>query len=192
MKDNFDLYSWNNKRRLSELRINEDEEDQFASEFDNFADTLAGEIKDELEDKEEKINEIAGVVGIIGYILLSNAVANMLSKMAKKLSAKYEWGKGEAAAKKIYDFTHKNEEALKAPIRRVVGMFTKDDKKKKMISDILYAIIILLMAGQAGGDAVEYIKKTGYIKGGLYGLKAAVKGTEVAQILKGVVSDAVS
>ena len=36
MKDNFDLYSWNNKRRLSELRINEDEENQFASEFDNF------------------------------------------------------------------------------------------------------------------------------------------------------------
>ena len=192
MKDNFDLYSWNNKRRLSELRINEDEEDQFSSEFDNFADTLAGEIKDELADKEEKINEIAGVVGILGYILLSNAVANMLSKMAKKLSAKYKWGKGEAAAKKIYDFTHKNEEAFKAPIRRVVGMFTKDDKKKKMISDILYAIMILLMAGQAGGDAVEYIKKTGYIKGGLYGLKAAVKGTEVAQILKGVVSDALS
>ena len=52
--------------------------------------------------------------------------------------------------------------------------------------------MILLMAGQAGGDAVGYIKKAGYIKGGLYGLKAAVKGTEVAQILKGVVSDAVS
>jgi hypothetical protein len=192
MKDNFDLYSWNNKRRLSELRINEDEEDQFASEFDNFADTLAGEIKDELEDKEEKINEIAGVVGIIGYILLSNAVANMLSKMAKKLSVKYKWGKGEAAAKKIYDFTHKNEEAFKAPIRRVVSIFTKDDKKKKMISDILYAIMILLMAGQAGGNAVGYIKKAGYIKGGLYSLKAAVKGTEVAQILKNVVADAVS
>lgn len=72
MKDNFDLYSWNNKRRLSELRINEDEENQFASEFDNFADDLAGEIKNELKDKEEEINEVAGVVGIIGYILLSN------------------------------------------------------------------------------------------------------------------------
>ena len=29
-----------------------------------------------------------------------------------------------------------------------------------MISDILYAIVILLMAGQAGGDAVGYIKKS--------------------------------
>ena len=161
MKDNFDLYSWNNKRRLSELRINEDEENQFASEFDNFADDLAGEIKDELKDKEEEINEVAGVVGIIGYILLSNTVANMLSKMAKNSQLNINGGRVKQAAKKIYDFTHKNEEAFKAPIRRVVSIFTKDDKKKKMISDILYAIMILLMAGQAGGEAVNYIKKTG-------------------------------
>ena len=87
----------------------------------------------------------------------------MLSKFAKKQCAKRDWGKGEEAAKKIYDFTHKNEVAFKAPIKRVVGMFTKDDKKKKIISDVLYAIMILLMAGQAGGDAVAYIKKTGYL-----------------------------
>ena len=185
--DNFDL-----KKYLAEGRLFEDEEDQFASEFDNFADDLAGEIKDELEDNKDKINEIATAVGILGYILLSNTVANMLSKFAKKQFAKRDWGKGEAAAKKIYNFTHKNEEAFKAPIRRVVGMFTKDDKKKKMISDILYAIVILMMAGQAGGDAVNYIKKTGYLKGGLYGLKSLVKGKEVSNIIKGVVQDAIS
>ena len=39
-----------------------------------------------------------------------------------------------------------------------------------------------------GGD-VDYIKKTEYLKGGLYGLKSLVKGTEVAVILKGVVQD---
>ena len=180
-------------------KLNEDEEDQFAAELDGFADQLAAEIKDELEDHKEEIqksdkdlNEIVGVVGILGYILLSNTVANMLSKFAKKQFAKRDFGKGEAAAKKIYDFTHKNEEAFKAPIKRIVGIFTKNEKKKKMISDILYAIVILLMAGQAGGNAVGYIKKAGYLKGGLYGLKAAVKGTEVATILKGVVADAVS
>ena len=72
--------------------------------------------------EKDEINEIAGVVGIIGYILLSNTLANMLSKIAKRLSVKYQWGTGEAAAKKIYDFTHKNEEAFKAPIKRVVGL----------------------------------------------------------------------
>ena len=184
---------------LSEGRLFEDEEDQFGDELDAFADDLADEIKDELEDHKEDIqksdkelNEVVGVVGIIGYILLSNTIANMLSKFAKKQFAKRDFGKGEAAAKKIYDFTHKNEEAFKAPIRRIVGIFTKDVKKKKMISDILFAIVVLAMAGQAGGEAVSYLKKAGYLKGGLYGLKAAVKGTEVSNIIKSVVQDAVS
>ena len=192
--DNFDL-----KKYLAEGRLFESEEDQFGAELDAFADQLAGEIKDELEDHKEDIqksdkelNEIAGVVGIIGYILLSNTVANMLSKFAKKQFAKRNFGNGEAAAKKIYDFTHKNEEAFKAPIKRIVSLFTKDAKKQKMISDILFAIVVLIMAGQAGGNAVSYIKKAGYLKGGLYGLKAAIKGTEVSNIIKGVVQDAVS
>tara|TARA_R110002153_G_scaffold16_2_gene111 strand:+ start:274 stop:834 length:561 start_codon:yes stop_codon:yes gene_type:complete len=180
------------KKYLAEGRLFEDEKDQFENELDIFSNQLAAEIKDELKDNKDKINEVATVVGILGYILLSNTVANMLSKFAKKQFAKRDWGKGEEAAKKIYDFTHKNEEAFKAPIKRVVGMFTKDDKKKKMISDVLYAIMILLMAGQAGGNAISYIKNTGYLKGGLYGLKSLVKGTEVAQILKGVVQDAVT
>ncbi len=187
------------KKYLAEGRLFESEEDQFGAELDSFADQLAGEIKDELEDHKEdiqksdkEVNEIVGVVGIIGYILLSNTVANMLSKFAKKQFAKRDWGKGEAAAKKIYDFTHKNEEAFKAPIKRIVSLFTKDAKKQKTISDILFAIVVLAMAGQAGGEAVGYIKKAGYLKGGLYGLKAAIKGTEVSNIIKNVVQDAVS
>jgi len=192
------------KKYLAEGRLFEDEEkkfqlEKFGSELDAFADNLADEIKDELDDHKEdiqksdkEVNEIVGVVGIIGYILLSNTVANMLSKFAKKQFAKRDWGKGEAAAKKIYDFTHKNEEAFKAPIKRIVSLFTKDAKKQKMISDILFAIVVLAMAGQAGGNAVGYIKKAGYLKAGLYGLKAAIKGTEVSNIIKNVVQDAVS
>tara|TARA_R110000823_G_scaffold235212_1_gene361280 strand:- start:445 stop:1005 length:561 start_codon:yes stop_codon:yes gene_type:complete len=185
--DNFNL-----KKYLAEGKLFENAEDQFEDDLAKIGNALADEIKDELEDHKDELNEVAGVVGIIGYILLSNTVANMLSKLAKNLSTKYKWGKGEEAAKKIENFTHKNEEAFKAPIRRIVGMFTKDEKKKNMISDILYAIVILLMAGQAGGNAVSYIKKAGYIKGGLYGLKAAVKGGEVATILKNVVQTAVA
>ncbi len=165
--DNFDL-----RKYLAEGKLFESEEDQFGAELDAFADDLAAEIKDELDDHKEDIqksdkelNEIVGITGIIGYILLSNTVANMLSKFAKKQFAKRDFGKGEAAAKKIYDFTHKNEEAFKAPIRRIVGLFTKNEKKKKMISDILFAIVVLAMAGQAGGEAVNAIKKAGYLKG---------------------------
>ena len=192
--DTFDL-----KKYLAEGRLFESEEDQFGAELDAFADDLADEIKDELEDHKEdiqksdkEVNEVALTVSIIGYILLSNTIANMLSKFAQKQFAKRDWGKGEAAAKKIYDFTHKNEEAFKAPIKRIVSLFTKDAKKQKMISDILFAVIIFLMAGQAGGEAVSYIKKASYLKGGIYSLKAAIKGVEVNTLLKGAVEDAVS
>jgi|TARA_B110000285_G_scaffold35177_1_gene37709 hypothetical protein len=180
------------KKYLSEGRLYEEDEDQFENDLAIAGNKLADEIEDELENKDVEINEIATVVGILGYVLLSNTVANMLAGLSKKLFKKYNFGKGEAAAKKLYDFTHKNEEAFKAPIKRVVGIFTKNEKYKKIISDILYALLILLMAGQAGGNAVDYIKKTGYLKGGLYGLKSLVKGTEVAVILKGVVQDALS
>ena len=192
--NNFDYKSYlkNNYLLQEELKDNGPEEKAFDNEFDALGAQLAGAIKNELGDKAKKLDEVAGIVGIIGYILLSNTVANMLAKFVQKISKKYNWGKGEEAAKNIYKWTHDNEKAFKAPIRRIVGIFTKDEKKKKMISDILYAVVILLMAGQAGGNAVSYIKKAGYLKGGLYGLKAAVKGGEVATILKGVAQDAVT
>ena len=168
------------------------EEAEFDVEFDSLGDELAGAIKGELEDHKDELNEVVGVVGILGYILLSNTVANMLSKFAKKQFAKRDWGKGEEAAKKIEKWTHNNEVAFKAPIKRVVGIFTKNEKWKVIISDVLYAIVILLMAGQAGGDAVGYLKKASYLKGGLYSIKALVKGGEVSTIIKGAVTDAIS
>lgn len=189
--DTFDYKSYlkNNYLLQEELKDNGPEEKAFDNEFDALGAQLAGAIKNELGDKAKKLDEVAGIVGIIGYILLSNTVANMLAKFVQKISKKYNWGKGEEAAKNIYKWTHDNEKAFKAPIRRIVGLFTKDEKKKDQISSILYAVVILMMAGQAGGNAVDYVKKASYLKGGLYGLKSAVKGKEVHTIFKDVIAD---
>ena len=189
--DTFDYkaYLKNNPLLQEELEDNGSEEKAFDNEFDALGAQLATAIKGELKGKEEKLDEVAGVVGIIGYILLSNTVANMLAKFAQKMSKKYNWGKGEEAAKNIYKWTHDNEKAFKAPIKRIVGLFTKDEKRKTQIASILYAVVILLMAGQAGGDAASYLKKASYLKGGLYGLKSAVKGKEVHAIFKDVIAD---
>ena len=189
--NNFDYKSYlkNNYLLQEELKDNGPEEKAFDNEFDALGARLAGAIKNELGDKAKKLDEVAGIVGIIGYILLSNTVANMLAKFVQKISKKYNWGKGEEAAKNIYKWTHDNEKAFKAPIRRIVGLFTKDEKKKDQISSILYAVVILMMAGQAGGNAVDYVKKASYLKGGLYGLKSAVKGKEVHTIFKDVIAD---
>lgn len=189
--NNFDYKSYlkNNYLLQEELKDNGPEEKAFDNEFDALGSQLAGAIKNELGDKAKKLDEVAGIVGIIGYILLSNTVANMLAKFVQKISKKYNWGKGEEAAKNIYKWTHDNEKAFQAPIRRIVSLFTKDKKRQDQVASILYAVVILMMAGQAGGNAVGYVKKASYIKGGLYGLKSAVKGKEVHTIFKDVIAD---
>jgi len=45
------------------------------------------------------------------------------------------------------------------------------------------------MAGQSGGEAASYLKKASWLKGGLYGIKSAVKGKEVHTIFKDVIAD---
>jgi hypothetical protein len=40
------------------------------TEFEDFSDELAGAVEDELEKHEKELNEAAGIVGIIGYILV--------------------------------------------------------------------------------------------------------------------------
>jgi len=189
--NNFDYkkYVYNNPLLKEELKDNGPEEKAFDTEFDALGDQLANAIEDELEGKAKKLDEVAGIVGILGYILLSNTVANMLAKFAQKISKKYDWGKGQEAAKNIYKWTHDNEKAFQAPIRRVVALFTKDPKKQDQIASVLYAIVILLMAGQAGGNAASYLKKSSYLKGGLYSLKSLIKGKEVHTIFKDVLSD---
>ena len=43
------------------------------------------------------------------------------------------------------------------------------------------------MAGQAGGNAASFLGKSKWLEGGLYGLKTAIKGTEVGVIIKNVI-----
>ena len=191
--DTFDYkkYVYNNPL-LKELKDNGPEEKEFDAEFDALGAELAGAVKDELGDKAKKIDEVAGIVGILGYILLSNTVANMLAKFAQRMAKKYDWGKGEEAAKNIYKWTHDNEKAFQAPIRRVVSLFTKDKKRQDQVAKVLYAIMILLMAGQAGGNAASYLRKASWLKGGLYTLKTAIKGKEVHTIFKDVIGDLIA
>ena len=71
--DNFDYkaYLKNNPLLQEEVQDNGPEEKAFDAEFDALGDQLSAAIKDELKGKEEKLDEVAGVVGILGYILLS-------------------------------------------------------------------------------------------------------------------------
>ena len=167
------------------LKVDEPFMDDFGAQIAKAVDSELKQHKDELE----QLDEAAGIVGIVGYILLSNTVANMLAKMSKYLAKKFNSPKMMKSAEWWEHFTHTNEEAFMAPIKRVVSFFVKDAAKQKAITKVLYAIVIFAMAGSAGGEAVQYLKKTKWAMGAGYTAKALIKGIEVSNLLKHAVED---
>lgn len=172
--------SWDDVMDVSEGKVEE-------NEMDSLGDELAKAIEDTLEDKQDELNEVVDPISILSYILAGTTLTNILAKWVGKLAKKYNFGKGEAAAKKIYDFTHKLEGDFKKPIERVVGLFSKDPKTKKVITDSLFALLILSLGVQAGGGAVESISKGNVTSGTISSLKAALKGKDLSALIKDIV-----
>ena len=81
--------------KLYSILFEKEEESTVEPGMDAMASKLAQAIEKELESNKDAlvtpakdVNESA-IIGILGYILLSNTVANMLSKMFKWLAKKY-------------------------------------------------------------------------------------------------------
>lgn len=163
------------------LEINENE---LASLGDELADLIKIEIGDEAE-----IKEIIDPVTILSTVLASTTLINIISKYVGKIFKKYNFEKGEKGAKMIYDFTHKLENDFKKPIQRVVGLFTKDEKVKSKVTDGLYALMILSLGLHAGGGAIQSLDKGNIASGSISSLKAALKGKDLATLLKSIVSN---
>ena len=156
------------------------------NEMDQLGDELADAIEDKLEDKKDELNEIVDPISVLSTVLAGTTLTNILAKYAGKLFKKYNFGKGEEAAKKIYDFTHKLEGDFKKPIERVIGLFTKDVKTKKIITDSLYALLILALGVKAGGGALQSLSKGNVSAGTVSGLKAALKGKDLSTLIKDI------
>jgi len=162
-------------------KVNENEIDALAKE-------LANAVEDKLEDKKDDINEAVDPISILSYVLAGTTLTNIIAKYVGKLFKKYNFGKGEAAAKKIYDFTLKLEGDFKKPIGRVVGLFTKDEKAKTMVTDGLFALLLLGLGAKAGTEAFSAVRKSNLISGGVSGLKAALKGKDLATLIQDTIS----
>jgi len=167
--------------KKSKKKVNENEIDALAKE-------LANAVEDKLEDKKDDINEAVDPISILSYVLAGTTLTNIIAKYVGKLFKKYNFGKGEAAAKKIYDFTHKLEGDFKKPIGRVVGLFTKDAKTKTLVTDGLFALLLLGLGAKAGTEAFSAVRKSNLISGGISGLKAALKGKDLATLIQDTIS----
>ncbi len=158
----------------------------YENEMDALGDELADAIEDTLKDKKDKLNEIVDPITVLSTVLAGTTLTNILAKYASRLFKKYNFGKGEEAAKKIYNFTHKLEGDFKKPIERVIGLFTKDAKIKKIVTDSLYALLILSLGVKAGGGAVQSLSKGNIASGTISGLKAALKGKDLSTLIKDI------
>ena len=152
------------------------------------ADSLDDAIEGELE-KQEELNEVLDPASLLSYLLASTTVVNILSKQAMKIAKKYNWGKGEEAARNIYKFTHELEEKFKSPIRFIVSKFTKNEQRVRLITNSLFVLFLGYLAYHAGGDALKYLKKAKLSSGGIAGLKAALKGKDIISTTKDIITD---
>jgi hypothetical protein len=191
--DNFDF-----KAYISDNPLLKEEEEadinssQLGSDISTLANSLDDAIEDQLEKSEEEegdINEALDPASLLSYILASNTVVNILSNQAMKIAKKYEWGKGEEAARNIYKFTHELEEKFKSPIRFIVSKFTKDSQKVKTITNSLFVLFLGYLAFHAGGSALKYLKQAKLSAGGIAGLKAALKGKDIMATAQDIIND---
>jgi hypothetical protein len=170
-----------------ELKVDEPFMDDFGAQIAKAVESELEQHKDELD----QVDEAIGALSVVGYVLLSNTVASMLAKMSKYLAKKFNSPKMVKSAEWWEEFTHKNEEAFMTPIKRVVSLFVKDPAKQKAITKVLYSIVIFSMAGQAGQEAVGYLKKTEWAAAAGYSAKALIKGKEVSDLIQHAVADLV-
>jgi hypothetical protein len=164
---------------VSEIQL----ESKLGDEFADIGDELAQELTDELENQEQ-VNEV--VLSIVAYVMLSNGIMGLLSKLVKRISKKYDFGKGQAAAEKIENFVKANDKRFMFPIRKAVGLFTKDEKQINKVTHILFALVVLLMAFNAGIEVFDLIKDSEFMQSSVNSLRTAVGGTKVHALARTV------
>lgn len=156
---------------------------------------LADEMESLLSKKNKELEESDIVVtaeGILSTVLASTTFINIISGWVGSFMKKRNFKKGAKGADKIYDFTHKLESLFKYPIKLIVGRFTKDKKVIAIVTDSIYALLILTLGVRAGGAALEAASLKNAGAGAVKSLKAALKGKDLATLIKDIASVAKS
>jgi hypothetical protein len=178
--DNFDLKKFLVENKLTYNSIEEatDEETAFDIEFMKAANDIAKALEKEIDTKEPEQLEEAVITATIAAILTANSIVGFISKYSAKLFKLLNWKKGEDLAEKIHHWAHDNEKAFQAPIRRVLGLFIKDQKTLDLTTKAVYAIVVGSMAAQYGAEALDKLNNTDWFQGSLSALKTVAKGEE--------------
>lgn len=153
-----------------------------SSDFVKIADDLADKLEFELEDAVSIQEELA--LSILGYVLVSNGIMGLLGKLVNRISKKYDFGNGQVAAEKIENFVKANDKRFMFPIRKAVGLFTQDKKQINKVTHILFGLVVLFMALNAGSEVFDLIKNSEFMKSSVNSIRTAVGSLKVHALVK--------
>ena len=154
---------------------------------------LAAQIKAVLdkEMKDGELNEFIDPVSILGYLLASNTILDILGKYTAKVLRKMNLNKAADKAQAVHDWAHHNEKAMVAVIAQVISPFVKDKGKRDNIAKGLFIAILAALGIQAGIGALNAIRGANVGTAALSLTKGALKGRDIANVGKEILASLV-
>ena len=154
---------------------------------------LAAQIKAVLdkEMKDGELNEFIDPVSILGYLLASNTILDILGKYTAKVLRKMNLNKAADKAQAVHDWAHHNEKAMVAVIAQVISPFVKDKSKRDNIAKGLFIAILAALGIQAGVGALNAIRGANVGTAALSLTKSALKGRDIANVGKEILASLV-
>ena len=153
----------------------------FESDEQQLANLFKKEIEAELED-DGQLNEAFTAVALLGWALASNTVLDLLGKYGARAAKKMGLEKTADKLDAIHQWAHGNEKNIVNVLAGVISPFIKDENKRQMVAKGLFIAILAGLGTAAGVGAYKSIKAAKLSSAGVSGLKAALKGRDIANI----------
>ena len=151
---------------------------------------LAAQIKAALdkEMKDGELNELLDPASLLGWLLASNTIINILGKYTAKILKKYGFEKAADKAGAIHNWAHENEKSLINVIATVIKPFVKEEAKRKTIAKGLFIALLASLGVKAGIGALDAIRGADVGTAALSMTKSALKGRDIAVVGKEILS----
>ena len=170
------------------------ESDNTVSSFENLHESdetvLGQELKAVLSKEMEngELNESVTAVGILGWLLASNTVLDILGKYTAKILRKINLDKVANKADAVHKWAHNNEKAMVGVISQVISPFIKDPAKRENIAKGLFIAILAALGIKASIGAVNAIRGANVGTAALSLTKGALKGRDITNVGKEILA----
>ena len=151
---------------------------------------LAAQLKSVLdkEMQDGELNELIDPVSILGWLLASNTVLDILGKYAAKALRKMNLNKAADKAQAVHDWAHHNEKAMINVVAQVISPFIKDKSKRDVVAKGLFIAILAALGIKAGVGALNAIRGANVGTAALSLTKSALKGRDIANVGKEILA----